>query len=355
MSGVVSYGTISPVTGWSVNESTKVLTFTTPGTYTFIPNRGYNVDYTVVAGGGAGASGGLGPVAGGGGGGETKVGSFGLVNSESYTITVGNGTRNNNGSNSIFNLITAEGGRRASGSIGGAGGGVGNSGAGGRGGDSGSPGNNGYLGLYGGGGGGGGGAGAGGAGGGGAGGAGAGGGAGGAGSPNTGGGGGGGKGGSSGGSGIVILSNFTPSSVAPTITDFSIQSKIYGEPSFTIDEPSSNSTGLFTYESLTPLIATIEGNTITIVGPGQATIRATQAATPNYLSGTIDTTFLVNQSTATNPTNISTAGALEYFLNSTTAKYANIASTVQISKNLQSLMSEKKLFTTQNNVKISHA
>jgi len=150
--------------------------------------------------------------------------------------------------------------------------------------------------------------------------------------------------------------NFLLPIPAPSLSNFSIQSKTYGEPSFAITPPASNNTTVgFTYESLTPLIATIEGNIITIVGPGQATITATQAATPNYLSGTIQTTFTVNQSTQTNPTNISTAGALEYFLNSTTAKYANIASTLQISTKLHSLMSEKKLFTTQNNVKISHA
>ena len=144
----------------------------------------------------------------------------------------------------------------------------------------------------------------------------------------------------------------------PTITGFSIPSKTYGEVPFTVTPPDSNNTTVgFTYTSDNLSVATIDGSTgeIIIGGPGQATITATQAATANYLSGTIDTTFTVNQSTQTNPTNIGSAAALEYFLNSTTAKYGNIASTLQISTNLQSLMSYKKLFTTQNNVKIAHA
>jgi hypothetical protein len=300
MSGVVSYGTISPVTGWSLNESTKVLTFTTPGTYTFIPNGEFCVDYTVVGGGGGGAG-----FGGGGGGGETKLGLFYLVNSTSYTITVGNGgVVNGNGSNSTFDLITAAGGRNAS--SGGTAGGSGNSGAGGAGGSAGGTGvggagGDGFLSLYGGGGGGGG------YGGGGIGGAGGGGngngynGNGGSGSPNTGGGGGGaGRGsGGLGGSGIVILSNFFPSSSLPTIESFVILPRNYGVETFEISAPISNSVGDFTYTSSNTAVATITGSTVTIVKAGTTIITASQSATPNYSSINIKTPFIVNKAPTT--------------------------------------------------------
>ena len=50
---------------------------------------------------------------------------------------------------------------------------------------------------------------------------------------------------------------------------------------------------IFTYTSNTPSVATISGNIATVVGVGTSTITATQRATGNYLSGTIDATLTV--------------------------------------------------------------
>jgi len=84
----------------------------------------------------------------------------------------------------------------------------------------------------------------------------------------------------------------------PTITNFSITTKTFGDI-FTITPPTSNSPGAFTYTSSDTSVATISGNIITIIGVGSSTITATQKATINYTSGTINTPFQVNQATPT--------------------------------------------------------
>ena len=131
------------------------------------------------------------------------------------------------------------------------------------------------------------------------------------------------------GTGNRVMTSPDGSMVAPSITGFSIPVKTYGDAPFPITQPTSNSTGAFTYISDNSSVATINGSTITIVGPGQATITATQAATPNYLSGTIQTTLLVNQSTLTNPVILSSEDELLYFF-TTSARYATLTQTMEI-------------------------
>jgi hypothetical protein len=135
----------------------------------------------------------------------------------------------------------------------------------------------------------------------------------------------------------------------PTITNFSISTKTFGNSPFTITQPTSNSSGSFSYTSSNLSVATISGNTITIVGAGSSTITATQAATTNYTSGTITTTFQVNQTTPTNPVIIDSDTDLLYFMN-TTSTYANITNSLEINYDLIAL-SYKLL--TGNNIKIT--
>ncbi len=82
--------------------------------------------------------------------------------------------------------------------------------------------------------------------------------------------------------------------LAPTIDTFSNISKDYGDVPFTLTAPTSNSAGIFTYSSSDNSVATISGNTVTIVGAGSATITATQAASGNYTSGSTTATLLVS-------------------------------------------------------------
>ena len=144
------------------------------------------------------------------------------------------------------------------------------------------------------------------------------------------------------------LLNFKPIINNPTIINFVIPNKTFGNPPFQITQPTSNSRGLFSYTS-SNILATVSGNTITIVGVGDATITALQAATSDYTSGTISTTFQVNQSSLANPTIITNDTDFEYFMN-TSAKYANIINSIEIKNNL---ISNKVLFI-RNNVTIKN-
>lgn len=77
----------------------------------------------------------------------------------------------------------------------------------------------------------------------------------------------------------------TISAIAPTIGTFTNVTKQIGDIPFALTAPTSNSAGAFTYVSGNASIATISGNTVTLVGPGTTTITATQAANGNYTSG----------------------------------------------------------------------
>jgi hypothetical protein len=90
--------------------------------------------------------------------------------------------------------------------------------------------------------------------------------------------------------------------VAPVLSNFTVPTKQIGDAAFTITAPTSTSAGSFTYTSSNTDVATISGSTITIVGVGTSTITATQAASGNYLSGTITANFVVTAQMATAPT-----------------------------------------------------
>jgi streptogramin lyase len=149
----------------------------------------------------------------------------------------------------------------------------------------------------------------------------------------------------------IVIFVYVVSLRIPTITEFIIQKKIHGDIGFPIYPPTSNSSGSFTYSSSDTSVATIYGSTITIVGSGSSIITATQAATTNYTSGTIETTFQVDQSTPTNPVIATGGDELLYFMN-TTSIYCNIINSVEINEKLLA-SSYKVLNTTGDNVKIT--
>jgi ribosomal protein S11/alpha-tubulin suppressor-like RCC1 family protein len=90
---------------------------------------------------------------------------------------------------------------------------------------------------------------------------------------------------SNGASGMAIV---VPT--VPTFTTFSVAStKVYGDPSFAIlTRPTSNSAGAITYTSNNTNVATIDasGNWITLVGVGDVSFNAVQAATSQYAAST---------------------------------------------------------------------
>jgi len=139
----------------------------------------------------------------------------------------------------------------------------------------------------------------------------------------------------------------------PSITNFSIPTKTYGNSPFLIIDPSSNSLGEFNYTSSNTSVATISGKTITIVGAGSSTITATQAETANNASGIITTSFTVLENTEVNPADITNATELIYAL-TTYATYCNITTDIDVNQELNPI-SEKILFNkTSNDVIITY-
>ncbi len=101
--------------------------------------------------------------------------------------------------------------------------------------------------------------------------------------------------------GYVYMQNiyFSKKAGSPTITGFSIPSQIYtgSNSTITITDPTSNSGGAFTYSSGNTSVATVSGNTVTILGAGTAIITATQAANGSFLAGTTAATLTVDYAT----------------------------------------------------------
>ncbi len=81
---------------------------------------------------------------------------------------------------------------------------------------------------------------------------------------------------------------------APNLAWIGDLQKMYGEADFELPLPQSNSPGAFTFASSNPAVATVNGRTVTLVGEGSTTLTATQAATPNYLAGTVTLTLVVS-------------------------------------------------------------
>lgn len=94
----------------------------------------------------------------------------------------------------------------------------------------------------------------------------------------------------------VYLDNiyFWTNATLPTITGFTMPSnKKLGDAPFTITAPTSNSAGAFTYSSGNTDVATISGNTVTIIGSGTAVITASQAANGSYDAGSATASLVV--------------------------------------------------------------
>jgi len=80
----------------------------------------------------------------------------------------------------------------------------------------------------------------------------------------------------------------------PTITNFNPYTKTYFDGSFIIINPTSNSTGAFSYTSNNAAVATISGNIVTITGIGTANITATQSEDATYSSGTATVSLTIS-------------------------------------------------------------
>ena len=97
----------------------------------------------------------------------------------------------------------------------------------------------------------------------------------------------------------VTAAGATPTTVVavvkPTLANFRVTAKTFGDEAFTLDPPDSNSPGGFRYSSSRPDVATVNATTgrVTIVGAGTTTITATQAGVRGFEAGTITATLTV--------------------------------------------------------------
>jgi uncharacterized protein YjbI with pentapeptide repeats/uncharacterized protein YjdB len=97
-------------------------------------------------------------------------------------------------------------------------------------------------------------------------------------------------------SGSSVTASLVISGIAPTISLFTVPAKNFGDASFNFEQPFSNSNGAFSYTSSNTAVATVTSDgTITIVGAGNTTITATQAASSNgyYKAGSSVTAIFV--------------------------------------------------------------
>ena len=148
---------------------------------------------------------------------------------------------------------------------------------------------------------------------------------------------------------IATSSTVEVNQSTPTLETLNTQSpQIYGISPYVLTNPTSNSSGSFSYTSSNTSVATISGDTVTIVGIGSTIITATQEATADYTSASTSSTLQVNKSTPTNPVIINNNGELLYFMG-TSSTYANITNNLEINDNLTTL-SYKVL--TGNNIQI---
>ncbi len=99
---------------------------------------------------------------------------------------------------------------------------------------------------------------------------------------------------------LVLVLRCTGDCAEPqTISFDSPDNRTYGDPPFTINATASSGLPV-TFTSLTPSVATVSGNTVTIIGPGLATIRASQGGDVNFLAAAdMDRTFTVGKAALT--------------------------------------------------------
>jgi hypothetical protein len=121
----------------------------------------------------------------------------------------------------------------------------------------------------------------------------------------------------------------------PQLSNFDIPEKTNGDFYFTINPPTTNSTGAFSYASSdTSVSEIIDGNKIRIIDAGTCLITATQAATNNFTEGTITAQFKVNQSSLENPTRLTDTTQFVFFMEST-SNYATLNDSIEVGNEIQ--------------------
>ncbi|RYE18902.1 MAG: hypothetical protein EOP51_21025, partial [Sphingobacteriales bacterium] len=97
----------------------------------------------------------------------------------------------------------------------------------------------------------------------------------------------------------AVIRALTVNKADPVIAALADVTKTYGNASFVLTAPVSNSNGAITFASSTTAVATIAGSMITITGAGTTVITAAQAATANYNAGSSIMTLTVGKAMLT--------------------------------------------------------
>ena len=95
-----------------------------------------------------------------------------------------------------------------------------------------------------------------------------------------------------------VTASLVVSPIAPTIGALTVPAKNFGDASFNLTAPTTDSSGAFIYTSSDPTVATVTsiGGTITILKVGTTTITATQDASGNFTTGSVSGSLVVSAS-----------------------------------------------------------
>jgi hypothetical protein len=126
----------------------------------------------------------------------------------------------------------------------------------------------------------------------------------------------------------------------PTITNFSDVSVPFGTRQIIL-EPSSNSDGTINFISSQESVATVSGNIVSILGPGETTITLNQEATSSFSSGSVSITLTVIPSSSNNRVIINNKDDLLYFLK-TDSSFAKINNVKDITNELLNVLGINK-------------
>lgn len=100
---------------------------------------------------------------------------------------------------------------------------------------------------------------------------------------------------------LLLLTACGGSNDGVQLGPFPALSKIEGDPPFKLTAPTSKSPAAFSYASSDPKVATIEGDTVTIVAAGTATITARQGELGSYNPTSTSALLTVAKRTCTLP------------------------------------------------------
>lgn len=104
------------------------------------------------------------------------------------------------------------------------------------------------------------------------------------------------NGGGAGAPGMVYLFGDIIPPVSPSLT-FNNMNVTYGSGAFGLSQPSTDSGGSFSYGVIGGSSVSISETTVTILGVGTTSVRASQAASGNFLAGYVDGTIVVSKAT----------------------------------------------------------